>query len=287
MSTEKTVLVLRTCNADMTSYNGFVWPKDGHVSCPDWSPVPECGQGLHGFLWGEGDGNLIGWNTENLVWQVVRVKESDIVNLDGKVKFPEGEVIFTGDQKGATDFLIANGAQGKTVIGAFVSGGDNSTVSGGHRSTVSGGHRSTVSGGYRSTVSGGYRSTVSGGYRSTVSGGCRSTVSGGCRSTVSGGDSSTVSGGDYSTVSGGCRSTVSGGDYSTVSGGHESTVSGGDYSTVSGGDYSTVSGGDNSVLQVKWYDGKRDRVAIGYVGEDGIEANVFYKVDNQGKFFKV
>ena len=58
VSTAATVLVLRTCAADMTSYGGFKWPKSGPVKCDDWKPRAECGNGLHGLLWGVGDGSL-------------------------------------------------------------------------------------------------------------------------------------------------------------------------------------------------------------------------------------
>lgn len=49
----ETVLVLRTCNSDMTGYGGFKWPESGPVEAPDWNPVKSCGQGLHGWLWDE------------------------------------------------------------------------------------------------------------------------------------------------------------------------------------------------------------------------------------------
>ena len=32
------------------------------------------------------------------------------------------------------------------------------------------------------------------------------------------------------------------------------------------------------MVQVKWWDGERYRIATGYVGEDGIEANTAYCV---------
>ena len=51
-----TVLILRTCNKDMTTYGGFKWPTSGEVVAPDWKPNAECGNGLHGLLWGEGNG---------------------------------------------------------------------------------------------------------------------------------------------------------------------------------------------------------------------------------------
>ena len=47
-TTKETVLVLRTCSADMTSSGGFKWPKRGPVSAPDWVDNFECENGLHG-----------------------------------------------------------------------------------------------------------------------------------------------------------------------------------------------------------------------------------------------
>lgn len=57
-------------------------------------------------------------------------------------------------------------------------------------------------------------------------------------------------------------------------------VTGGYRSTVTGGDGSTVTGGDRSILSVRWWDEERYRLAIGYVGEDGIEPGVPYRVRN-------
>ena len=58
-------LMLRTCAADMSAYGGFVWPKSGPVEAPDWSADPVCGGGLHGALWGEGDGALFQWGPDS------------------------------------------------------------------------------------------------------------------------------------------------------------------------------------------------------------------------------
>lgn len=55
--TPKSVLVLRACNNDMSSQKGFVWPTSGSVEAPDWDKVPLCGNGLHGWLHGHGNGN--------------------------------------------------------------------------------------------------------------------------------------------------------------------------------------------------------------------------------------
>jgi hypothetical protein len=63
-------------------------------------------------------------------------------------------------------------------------------------------------------------------------------------------------------------------------------VTGGDRSTVTGGYGSTVTGGDGSILSVKWWDGKRYRIIIGYVGEDDIKPNTKYEVKG-GKLWEV
>lgn len=51
------VLMLRFVGPEGESYGGFRWPlKVGAVvEAPDWDPRRECANGLHGWLWGEGD----------------------------------------------------------------------------------------------------------------------------------------------------------------------------------------------------------------------------------------
>jgi hypothetical protein len=256
---------MKVVGPDMRSYGGFLWPESGYVEAPDWNPEPACGNGLHGWLNGQGDIACQPFSyMDGAKWLILEV--GDYVDLGEKVKFKACSVVHCGTKQSATDFLTKEGVTGP-IIGSTISGGDGSTVSGG----------------YGSTVSGGYGSTVSGGDGSTISGGDGSTISGVGYSTVSGGDGSTVSGGDGSTVSGGDGSTVSGGYVSTVSGGYGSTVSGGYGSTVSGGYVSTVSGGYGSVLILR-DSGNRPNVRV--VGIDGILPNTPYKLID-GEFTRV
>jgi hypothetical protein len=95
---------------------------------------------------------------------------------------------------------------------------------------------------------------------------------------VTGGYGATVTGGDYATVTGG--------NVSTVTGGYRSTVSGGCRATVTGGYRSTVSGGNGATLSIKWWDGSRYRIAVAYVGEDGIKAGTPYRIE-AGKFVEL
>ena len=136
MTAPDTSLILRTCDSDLTSHGGFQWPETGHIEAPDWDPTPNCGNGLHGCLWGEGDGNLLSWNPYAR-WLVVEVPTSTIVNLSGKVKFPAGTVVHCGDRLSATTYLLADPrAAGRTVHGSTATAGDRGTATTGNWGTV-------------------------------------------------------------------------------------------------------------------------------------------------------
>ncbi|MDE1971411.1 MAG: hypothetical protein KGI50_07600 [Patescibacteria group bacterium] len=229
MNTEKkTVLVLRCNKSDMSSYGGFIWPGAGQVAeCPDWKANDECGNGLHGWLYGHGDSSTSSYvGVPDAKWLVVEVNEEDIIDLDGKVKFPRGIVRYVGDKAGATGYLTEHEPRSANdaIIGLVKTVGDNQSAIGG----------------------------------------------------------------DYSVLNGGYRSTLTGGHGSTLTGGLCSTLTGGHYSTLTGGHNSTLTGGYRSTLSIKWFDHEtyRYRISIAYVGEDGIEPNVAYKLDGQGKFIK-
>lgn len=132
--------ILRTCNADMSSRNGFVWPREGVVECPDWKPTTECGNGLHGALWGDGDGALLSWEAD-AVWVVAGVDKW--IDLNGKVKFPRADVVFAGPRDEAVAEIIKRGAKG-AVIGGTASAGDCGTASAGDYGTASAGDYGTL-----------------------------------------------------------------------------------------------------------------------------------------------
>jgi hypothetical protein len=151
----ETVLVLRTCNADMSSHssraNGFKWPTSGEVSAPNWRPTAECGHGLHGFLWGCGQskGSLFSW-APDAKWLVVEVRADEIVELGGKVKFPRGRVVYCGERLGATS-MIAQRKEG-SIIGHTATAGDSGTATAGDSGTATAGVRGTATAGVRGTI---------------------------------------------------------------------------------------------------------------------------------------
>lgn len=112
------VLVLRTSKAvdDMITgkrkvvsfyKNGFVWPEEfgAEVVCDEYVPSTMCGNGLHGLKWGYGDHSYLS-RDENAVWQIIEVKEGDLVEIvGGKVKFSRGRLVYSGDLSGASKML--------------------------------------------------------------------------------------------------------------------------------------------------------------------------------------
>jgi hypothetical protein len=113
--------MLRSCASDMSAYGGFVWPRSGEVSCPDWKPARECGNGLHGLLWGEGSVSLTAQDDPNANWLVCAVWTTDVVDLGDKVKVPRSFVVFTGSRFDAVAELQKLGAR-KSHWGIYSAG---------------------------------------------------------------------------------------------------------------------------------------------------------------------
>lgn len=203
LNKKETSLILRTCAADLTSRGGFQWPDvDGIVEVSDWKPTDECGNGAHGWLYGQGDHSCSSYLDSTAKWLVVEVESDSIVMLGGKCKFPKGIVRFVGDKHDATQYLIEHEPRARevAVIGITVTVGDSQSAIGGALSMLTGGNGSTLT----------------------------------------------------------------------------------------GGDGSTLTGGYGSELRIRYWDNKADRyrTVIAYVGEDGIEANVPYRLDDNHKFAK-
>jgi hypothetical protein len=164
------VLVLRTCNADMTSHGGFKWPKEGAVRCRDWSPEPVCGGGLHGLLWGEGGGTYLSWEP-GAKWLVVEVDQNDVVTIGDKVKFPSGVVVYCGDRESATTYLREHGADGKAIVGGTATAGEGGTATAGDRGTATAGEGGTATAGHEGTATAGEGGTATAGHGGTATAG--------------------------------------------------------------------------------------------------------------------
>ena len=146
----ETVLVLRTCAADGSSSYGFKWPESGPVEATDWKPTEECGNGLHGWLWGHGDWSLKA-KAEKIKWLVLEVDKSSLIDLCGKVKFPKANVVASFlAWNDAMVFIRARHVTGATTIATGNSGHASATGNSGHASAT--GDSGWAIGGYHSRV---------------------------------------------------------------------------------------------------------------------------------------
>ena len=164
---KSTSLVLRCCRSDMSSKNGFVWPGVGEIAtAPDWQDNNECGNGLHGWLYGQGDHSTSDFATDpDAKWLVVQVEDATIRMLGGKCKFPSGKVVFVGGKSDAADYIVEHEPKAKNVavIGRLQSVADGGISVGGDLATLTGGDYATLTGGDGATLTGGYRATLTGG----------------------------------------------------------------------------------------------------------------------------
>lgn len=246
LQTEK-VLVTRFCRLQQdgklrSAYNDFLWPRSGPVEAPDWDPVPHCGNGLHGWLEGKGFGSA--WNRNpSDVMLVVEVDRQDIVNLDGKVKFPKGNVIFAGSRKEVTKYMAERGhvgiAYGYMIVGDQVEGCGPAIT----------GHNGTA-------IAGSWNLAVAGDYGKAVAG---------HQGTAQAGDGGTAQAGNWGKAKAG--------------GEGKAMVDCGGY----------VSAGLGGEIHIRWLDliYNRYRTAVGYIGENGLKPDTWYKVDGQGNFMEV
>ena len=164
---QKTVLCLRTCKKDGTSHSGFRWPLEVGVvvRAPDWEPTKECGHGLHGLLWGQGDADLVDSSPE-AVGMVVEVLKKDVVDLTNKVKFPRCTIRFVGSLGEAASWLARE--TGRVVHYATVTAGTDGTATAGDRGTATAGPGGTATAGSGGEIHIQYYDHKTGRYRTAV-----------------------------------------------------------------------------------------------------------------------
>ena len=106
----------------------------------------------------------------------------------------------------------------------------------------------------------------------------------GCTATA--GDGGTATAGEYGTATAGEYGTATAGEYGTATASDGGTATAGRCGTATAGRSGTATAGDEGTIIIKHWNGKRYKFTIAYVGEDGIEPNVKYCLDDDGKFIK-
>ena len=287
--------ILKTVNADGSAIESRHMPIEvgAEVVAPDWDPTPDCGGGLHGLLNGVGNGGLLNWN-DDAVWIVAKVpKKAQLIDLGDKVKVNRCKVVHVGDRFSATSFLQENGCDGP-IVGAAVAVGDYGTATAGDYGTVTAGDYGTATAGYGGTATAGDSGTATAGVDGTATAGYYGTATAGYSGTATAGDYGAATAGYSGTATAGYGGTATAGDYGTATAGvdgtatagYYGTATAGDYGTATAGYYGTATAGDSGTIQIRWFDGDRYRIAVGYVGENGILPNVAYRVEG-GVFVEV
>lgn len=304
----KKSFVLRTCDVNLRAHGGFQWPESGFVECPDWNPEPKCGHGLHGLLKGCGDAATLGAD-KDAKWLVVEVNDEDIVDLGGKVKFSRGNVVFCGDRSGAVSFLVDKHPDLPIVFKTITNlntdvserTGDYGTTIVGDRSFAYSGHWGVAWAGRRGTAIAGINGDACVGDNGMATVGDRGVATVGYGGGAFAGTDGIANAGHHARAEAGSRARATSGNfgvsivisYSTATSGHHGKSVSGDFGTsVSGEDGTAITGrhghaqvgtrgfaqaGEHGSVQFKWWDGKRYRTSVFYVGEDGMEPDVRYE----------
>ncbi len=183
------MLVLRTCRPDMTSHRDrtYRWPGVGGIAvAPDWDPDPTraCGGGLHGLLWGCGDGGLLRVGT-GFRWLVVAVDPADIADVDAvdKVRFRSGEVLVVGDRSEAVGYIQSLAPHLPVAYGTSIAGYYGTATAGYYGTSTAGRHGTSIAGDYGTSIAGDY-GTATAGYYGTATAGRHGTSTAGDRGTV-------------------------------------------------------------------------------------------------------
>ena len=96
----------------------------------------------------------------------------------------------------------------------------------------------------------------------------------------------TATAGDDGTATAGYAGTATAGYAGTATAGARGTATAGARGTATAGDDGTATAGDDGEIRIRYYDPKhnRYRTAVGYIGEDGLEPNTAYILDESHKF---
>jgi hypothetical protein len=280
-------LYLRTVDGLDQSHQGFQWPTEvgALIEAPDWNPAPYCGGGLHGLLWGEGDGDLL-YNSDDAIWQVVEAHES--IDLDGKHKFRSCVLRYRGDREGAIAYLVANGGDGKAIAYHAATAGDHGIATvgdwgsaiAGDGGTATAGDNGTAVAGIGGTAIAGTDSTAVADYGGTATADDCGTATAGNSGIATAGVAGTATAGDWGSATAGASGAARAGDDGTATAGDWGSATAGHRGTAIAGAHGTATADNGGSIIIKYSDGDRPRYVIGYVGEDGIEAGVAYKCEH-------
>jgi hypothetical protein len=153
--------------------------------------------------------------------------------------------------------------------------------------TAKAGNRGVAITGSYGTAIAGNHGTANAGYIGTAQAGNYGTAQAGDYGIANAGYMGTAKAGKGGTAKAKICGTAIAGEYGDAIADYMGTANAGDEGTAQAGDEGTAQAGDKGIIMIKYYDPEknRTRVIIGYVGEDGIEPNTPYIVQD-GKLVK-
>ena len=282
------VLCLRTCDKDLKAHGGFQWSESGIVKAPDWDSEPECGNGLHGLLWGEGDGGLLNWD-KDARWLVVAVKEKDIVHIGQKVKFPECRVVHVGNQKSATDVLVQYAPKNTAVVGASITAGDYGKAAAGDYGQATAGYYGQATAGYYGQATAGSYGQATAGYAGQATAGYAGQATAGDDGQATAGYAGRATAGYAGRATAGYAGRATAGANGQATAGDDGQATAGYAGRATAGYAGRATAGANGIIVLSYWDAKskRSRLVVGYPGEGGIAKNTLYKLDADFKLVEV
>lgn len=250
-----TILMLRTCDARMRSRRGLVWPASWPVECADWDPTPRCGHGLHGLPGGVGYGGCLDWRP-TARWLVFEARADELVRINGdSAKAPRGNVVYCGNRLGAVQYLVDRGCSG-LIVGATVTVGC-------HRTAVAGYHGTARAGDVGEAIAGYHGTAIAGDFGQATAG-----------------DRGQATVGNYGKAVAGNHGKATAGRGGKATAGIGGTAVAGDYGTATAEYQGEAAAGEHGQIAIEHYEDRRPRLAVGYVGENGIEPDVLYRVED-------
>ncbi|HBO6178410.1 TPA: hypothetical protein L4729_005320 [Pseudomonas aeruginosa] len=98
----------------------------------------------------------------------------------------------------------------------------------------------------------------------------------------------TATAGYKGTATAGYKGTATAGGEGTATAGNGGTATAGNWGTATAGDEGTATAGEKGEIRIRYWDEKADRyrTVIGYIGEDGLEPDVPYKLNADRKFVR-
>lgn len=308
---EGKVLALKILYSNRQSaHNKFQYPEVGEiVTDPNWDSNPECGNGLHGYLWGHGDISVsLYMPGGDHLYQIHEVGEH--VCLRDKIKYPSALVVAEFSSiVDALEFLekytpesYADGNNPRKVLdimeekeyswmkGSPVQTTDNHTIQKGgmcaiQRSTEDLALQKAGASSIQITRNSSYQSA---GYSSLQVGGDRVTQKSFQDSIQNAGYNATQIGGGECIQNALSNATQTAGEFSIQNSSTDSRLSAGEYSIQRAGYRSMCKAGLNSHIFIAYPTSGPLSYAHAFVDGKIIKADTWYKVeDKTGKFYEV